>query len=155
LSYSHLESQDLLYEARIRQLLQLKEVDEVNVGGALGWDTLAARAAFRQGVPFHLFVPFEGQESRWPKEAQKRYWQMRNSANKVTVVSEGGYSALKMQLRNEAMIDSGTDEVWAFWDGSNGGTKNCLAYAFTKKIPVINFHEKEDMSIMASWNKKQ
>lgn len=154
LEYSHAGKRDVEYEERIGQLLKLKGVDEVNVGGALGWDTLAARAAFKEGVPFHLFVPFEGQESRWPKESQDRYWKMRESASKVTIVSERGYSAHKMQLRNEAMVDS-ANEVWALWNGSSGGTKNCITYAMMKKIPLVNFYENEDVSIMESWNKHQ
>jgi len=49
-------------------------------------------------------------------------------ADGVVVVSEGGYSARNMQRRNEWMVDH-SDKVLAVWDGSNGGTGNCVAYA--------------------------
>jgi uncharacterized phage-like protein YoqJ len=42
-----------------------------------------------------------------------------------------------MQLRNIWMVDH-ADEVWAFWDGSKGGTANCVKYAERVNKPVRN-----------------
>jgi uncharacterized phage-like protein YoqJ len=44
-----------------------------------------------------------------------------------------------MQKRNEYMVDN-SDIVIAVWDGSKGGTYNCVKYAekLGKKIIVIN-----------------
>ena len=105
----------------------------------MGVDTLAARAAYLEGVPFYVAVPFKGQESRWPAEAQARYRVMLENAEGITVVSEGGYSPAKMQSRNEFMVDR-AHLVLAWWDGSPGGTANCLRYALDRGVTAIQLH---------------
>ncbi len=111
----------------------------VIVGGALGWDTLVARAAYLSSIPFSLYVPFEGQDSKWPEDARQRYRIMTAHAAEIKVISPGGYAAYKMQVRNVAMVDD-CDEVWALWDGSKGGTANCIAYAESIGKPMKNFY---------------
>lgn len=64
---------------------------------------------------------------------------MREAAAEVVVVSDGEYAVWKMQTRNEAMVDA-ADELWALWDGSSGGTKNCIDYA-KGKVPIFNFFD--------------
>lgn len=123
----------------MRQHLVEDSIEKAIVGGALGWDTLFARAAFLAKVPFDLYVPFEGQEMNWPTPARERYYMMRHYADKVIVVCEGGYSREKMQLRNMAMVNN-SEAVWALWDGSEGGTKNCLEYAWALERPWKNFY---------------
>jgi hypothetical protein len=34
--------------------------------------------------------------------------------------------------------------VLAYWDGSSGGTANCIKYAEKKKKPIINLFEKRE-----------
>ena len=49
-----------------------------------------------------------------------------------------------MHLRNQRMINmalKGGPEhalILALWDGSTGGTKNCLDYALEQKVQAIN-----------------
>src|SRR5690606_8573315 len=139
LSYSHVDPVDVEYVARAKRALLERQVDLVIVGGALGWDTLFARAAFQAGIPFDLYIPFEGQHKAWPKKAQHRYQLMRDNARNVRIVSEGEYGVAKMAARNRAMVDD-CHEVWALWDGSSGGTSNCVAYAETVGRPIVNFY---------------
>lgn len=108
-------------------------------GMALGWDQALAEAAVSYGIPFEAAVPFLGQENRWPRESIERYQRLLSQARKVTVVSEGGYSARKMQRRNEYMSDR-ADALLALWNGSDGGTANCIQYTREKHpmIPVLN-----------------
>ena len=47
---------------------------------------------------------------------------------KLKNISEGIYHIAKMQKRNEYMVDK-ADIVIAVWDGSSGGTGNCVKYA--------------------------
>lgn len=47
------------------------------------------------------------------------------------MVSDEEYKPWLMQKRNEFMVDR-VDTVLAVWDGSDGGTGNCVKYA--KKI---------------------
>ena len=104
---------------------------------ALGWDTAWAISALRLGVPLVAAVPFAGQESRWPPEARARYRALLAAAAEVVVVSPGGYSAEKMQIRNRWMVDR-CDALVALWDGGAGGTAGCVAYARSVGRPVFN-----------------
>jgi uncharacterized phage-like protein YoqJ len=47
-----------------------------------------------------------------------------------------------MQLRNEFMVNN-SDIVIAVWDGTNGGTANCVKYAQVenKEIIIIDPHK--------------
>jgi uncharacterized phage-like protein YoqJ len=107
-------------------------------GMALGWDQAVAQAAVNKGVPFIAAVPFVGQEKKWPVESQERYRRLLNLALAERVVCTGGYAAEKMQTRNEWMVNQSTSVI-ALWDGSDGGTKNCVTYAQSQRRMVWNF----------------
>ena len=49
-------------------------------------------------------------------------------ADKVVLVSDEEYKPYLMQKRNEYMVDE-TDKLVAVWDGTAGGTGNCVNYA--------------------------
>jgi uncharacterized phage-like protein YoqJ len=101
-------------------------------GMALGLDQWAVEECVKLGIPFTAAVPFDGQESRWPDESQRHYRGLLGLARNVVVVSEGGYAAWKMQKRNEWMVDN-CDRLLAVWDGSDGGTANCVRYARSRQ----------------------
>lgn len=103
-------------------------------GMALGWDMALAEAALQLSVPFLAAVPFAGQERLWPKATQDRYKRLLKAAAEVVVVCEGGYAAWKLQTRNIWMVDH-CGILLALWNGTAGGTKNCLDYA--KKVERI------------------
>lgn len=111
--------------------------DEVISGMALGWDTALALAAIELGIPLTAAVPFEGQERKWQPEQQDLFRAILARATNVVIVSAGGYGAWKMQVRNEWMVDRATG-VLALWDGSTGGTGNCIAYARTREVEIVN-----------------
>lgn len=113
----------------------------VITGMALGWDTAVAIAALKQRCKLIAAVPFQGQEKTWPILAQERYNRLLKLSSKVKIVSTGGYSAAKMQRRNEWMInqlDKQQGLVLALWNGMSGGTKNAIDYARTKKVKIVN-----------------
>lgn len=115
---------------------------KVIVGVALGWDQAGAAACLALQIPFIAAVPFEGQEKRWPEEAQERYRWLLEMAESVEIVTpEPCYSThlvnRAMQRRNEWMVDRAT-RICALWDGSWGGTFNCVEYAQTRGVPVDN-----------------
>lgn len=115
--------------------------EEITVisGMALGWDMALARAAAVLNIPWIAAVPFIGQESAWPMETQERYHQLLATASRTVVVSPGGYSSVKMQLRNQWMVNN-SDIVLAVWDGSEGGTRNCIKYAEKCGKPTYNLY---------------
>lgn len=108
----------------------------VITGMALGWDTAIAGAAYTLGIPYIAAVPFKGQEKMWHEDSKDLYNFLLRKANKVVYVCDEGYDPWKMQKRNEWMVDN-ADVILALWDGSKGGTSNCVAYAEGKK-PVVN-----------------
>ncbi len=113
-------------------------------GLAQGWDSALIEACWKLGLPYVACAPFKGQESKWPGGAQYRYHQYVERATRFIICSPGEYSAKKMHLRNERMIDLALKDgpshalILSLWDGSEGGTKNCLDYAQEKEIAVIN-----------------
>lgn len=132
---------------KIERFFEDHPIGQVGVitGMALGFDMLLARVARQLNIPYTAAVPFIGQESRWPREAQKVYNDLLDDAHKVIVVSEGGYSAKKMQVRNEWMVDH-ADMLIAWWDGSNGGTANCVRYAQSQDIPILNLLDGRELT---------
>lgn len=97
-------------------------------GMALGWDQAFAEACVGAGIPYIAAVPFKGMSSAWPEAAQRRYDRLLRAAAEVVYVCVPGYAVWKMQKRNEWMVDNCT-RLCALWDGSSGGTANCLRYA--------------------------
>ena len=116
--------------------LQQERPERVIVGMALGWDQAVAEAALELGIPFTAAIPFEGQERRWPPESRGRYARLIEHAAAVEIVCD--YPGAKaMQRRNEWMVDR-ADKILALWDGSWGGTFNCVQYARRVGRPIDN-----------------
>lgn len=109
----------------------------VITGMALGFDTHVARMCRDLEIPFVAAVPFTGQESRWSRIAQEEYHYLLSLAAQVHVVSAGGFSPRSMHLRNHWMVDHSAVTV-AMWDGSAGGTGECVGYANRTGRTVIN-----------------
>lgn len=97
-------------------------------GMAQGFDMALAEGAVRCGIPFIAALPFGGQEAQWPQEARERYASLLKKAHSIKLVSEGGYANWKYQRRNEYLVHS-CDLLVALWDGTDGGTANCIRYA--------------------------
>lgn len=121
---------------QIRKILVEVNPDKVISGMALGVDQWSAHIAMRLGIPVIAAVPFQGQELAWPEKSQKIFNILIGKASQVVIVSEGGYSPAKMQLRNQWMVDR-ADKVIAIWDGTPGGTGNCVKYAESKSKEII------------------
>jgi uncharacterized phage-like protein YoqJ len=129
-------------------------------GGALGIDQMAfdvccdVRDVYSGYYEFHIAVPFENQERKWfnPTDIERYKYQL-NEANKVIIVdklekyqlkgiAEGEYHPAKLQKRNEYMVDN-SDIVIAVWDGSKGGTANCVKYAEKLGRKIVRLNPKE------------
>jgi uncharacterized phage-like protein YoqJ len=95
---------------------------------ALGFDQILAAAARDLGIPWTAAIPFPGQHLRWPREQQDEYHRLLESASDIVIVSPSYAGPWVMQTRNEWMVDR-CGLLMACWDGSSGGTANCLRYA--------------------------
>ena len=128
-----------LREFACEHLMSL-QADEVISGMALGWDTALAEAARDMDIQYHAYIPFRGQEDRWPATAQDRYRKLLNDASSVVVVNSGGYATWKMHARNAAMVDNAS-RILALYSGSRGGTAACVRLAKKRGVPVTNVWE--------------
>lgn len=124
---------------KLKQLAieNLEGVTKVVSGMALGWDTALALAALELKIPLVAAVPFLGQERMWPQASKLVYKNILEQANEIIYVCEGGYAPWKMQVRNEWMVNH-CEAVLALWDGSEGGTGNCIKYAKKVDKHIIN-----------------
>lgn len=106
-------------------------------GGALGVDWDGAGVALRMGMPYEVYVPFDGQESRWPSEAQVSYADLLQRASRVVVCHEGrpfsdAHAGRLLLARNVRMLadnPAAVRRVVAVSDGGTGGTAQCIQAA--------------------------
>lgn len=116
-------------------LLTLKPIQAIS-GVAQGVDTIFALLSLELKIPLLAAVPFKGQEAKWPKKAQELYFQILNDPlTSVVYVSEPGYDSAKLQIRNEYMVDH-CNLLLAVYDGTKGGTYNCIQYARRQKRDI-------------------
>lgn len=148
----------------IEQLITKANVTHFISGGALGADQVAFICVnkLKQKYPHIqniLAVPFKNQDSVWKSETDRnRYYKIKDMADEVVYVDEieyynkdntvpvGDYSAKKMQLRNIYMVDQ-SQIVVAVYDGTKGGTANCVNYAKKKEKKIIALNPQKDFKI--------
>ena len=130
------ESRNKVYRVAA-EWLQVNRPSKVISGMALGWDQALALAAVRNDIPLVAAVPFREQPKAWPAASQAEYYDIIDEAEEIVYVCDPGYAPWKMQKRNEWMVDN-SDTVLALWDGSDGGTGNCVKYAGKVNKPIIN-----------------
>lgn len=131
-------------------------------GGALGIDQMAFEICYTLKystlklnpckIELELAIPFKKQVSKWfGKDDIDRFYTHQQQADVVTFVdtvkdyeyiggiSIGDYHPAKMQIRNRYMVNN-SDIVIAVWNGTKGGTANCVNYAKKqgKNIVIIN-----------------
>lgn len=113
---------------------------EVYTGMAQGWDQDVACACIRAELPFVACVPFAGQERFWTPDAQEDHAAILSRAKRVNVLASQPQSKAEavrlLHARNRFIVDS-TDVVIACFDGSSGGTSNCVDYARRRSKRVI------------------
>ena len=143
------EGIEFLVSVATVKLEELKP-SEVISGMALGWDTGLAIAALRLNIPLIAAVPFLGQEKQWPEQSQRLFNRILEKAKRVEIVCSGEYSAWKMQVRNNWMVDN-SDKVLALWNGTEGGTSNCVKYARKQNKEIINCWELYE-SMLPPWD---
>ena len=110
------------------EYLQTINTDVVLSGMALGVDMAAATAACAVGIKFIAVVPFRSQSAVWPPRDRLLYNLLLERAAETVIVCPGEYAAVKLQVRNCWMVDNATTLDY-LWDGSVGGTANCVRYA--------------------------
>lgn len=128
----------------LKKLLVENDCTEAISGMALGVDTLFALAVIElkeegHNILLHCAIPCKNHSCKWIGESVVQYNDILSKADKVVVVSNEEYKPWLMQKRNEYMVDL-SDMVIAVWDGSKGGTGNCVAYANKKNKTMIRIN---------------
>lgn len=138
------EVQDKLIKVLSIEIEKIKP-NQIISGMALGYDIALAKVALNYNIPLIAAVPFLEQEKLWPLKSQAEYFYLLSKAKDIIYTADIGYAAWKMQIRNEWMVDH-SDLVLALWDGSSGGTGNCIKYANKLSKPIRNLWD--------DWNKE-
>lgn len=135
-------NQKMLWKLRdeIVNHIETYNVETFISGMALGIDMWAARIVLKlkeiyPSIKLVAAVPCKNQTNKWAEKSKKEWNYIIEKCNDVHYVSKEEYTAWCMQKRNEWMVDN-SDYVIAVWDGSKGGTGNCVKYA-QKQIKYI------------------
>lgn len=123
--------------------IENKEVDTFITGMALGIDTWAAKIVLKlketyPHIKLFAAVPCIKQYKKWQQESKDEWQIIIDKCDEVYYVSNEEYTHWCMQKRNEWMVDN-SQYVIAVWDGTSGGTANCVNYAkkINKTIEVL------------------
>lgn len=121
----------------LEQILKQLKPERVITGMAQGIDMLGLHAAKKLGIPITAAIPWinHGRTGSW-EDRVDMYIERLGDCDRHVVVCEGDdYKPWFYQKRNEWMVDN-SDQLIAVWDGSNGGTKNCVMYARKVGKPI-------------------
>jgi uncharacterized phage-like protein YoqJ len=116
-------------------------VTHVIQGMAAGVDLTSAYAAWLSQIPYTCAKPWSGHE---PRVADRELYRkvIEHAAEVVNVQTYDKYpGAWVYQVRNEWMVDH-AQLVIAVWDGSAGGTGNCVKYALKQKKHIYRINPK-------------
>lgn len=112
-------------------------------GMALGFDMILAEIAIDFKLELIAAIPCKGQSIRWPLKSRERYNRILAYEKCIQLCSPMGlYTRTCMQDRNiwmiNEMLKDPNHQLIGCFDGSPGGTNNCLRYAASKAvIPII------------------
>ena len=118
----------------MRKLMKRIKPDFIISGMAQGVDQWAAAIALADRIPFIAAVPFKEQAELWPAKNRETYESLLSAAHEVVVIGKSYYVGV-YQDRNEWMVDSCTERA-AVFNGSHGGTANCVNYARRMERPI-------------------
>lgn len=110
-------------------------------GGALGFDTLAARTVLRlrencPGMKLILVLPCLTQTKGWKPENIAEYERIKAQADKVVYISKE-YTRGCMHKRNRYLVDN-SGVCICYLTRERGGTAYTVNYAEKRKLEIIN-----------------
>jgi hypothetical protein len=95
-------------------------------------------------------VPFHGFESTWPDASKQHYQRLLGRARSTHVVSSTStYSSGLLQRRNQWLVDHAV-MLLGVWNGSSGGTANCISYARGRSKTIVLVDLPADIWMLAS-----
>lgn len=140
--YKASENKELLWKLHdvIIDHIENKGVSVFVTGMALGIDMWAARIVLKlkekyPDIKLIAAIPCDNHPAKWNQEDKKEWENITSKCNKVFYVSKEPYTSFCMQKRNEFMVNS-SHYVIAVWDGTPGGTGNCVRYAKSREKEI-------------------
>lgn len=136
-------------EETIGDLIQ-RGVVFFSAGGALGFDTLAAKVVLKaretnQEVKLILVLPCVSQADRWNEEDRAVYEEIKGLADEIIYTSQE-YRKGCMHKRNRYLVDNSSICI-CYLTENTGGTAYTVRYAKRKRLSVINIAETENSEI--------
>lgn len=131
---------DLISNLVLQSIINEHKPTQLISGMALGIDTLWAELAIENNIPLLAALPCQNQDKMWPQKSKLIYKDiLDNPLTTSHLVTDCEYNVKCMQDRDIYMVDN-CDLLIAVWDGTSGGTSNCVGYANSvdKKIIIIN-----------------
>ena len=125
---------------QLSDLIDSRRPDIAISGMAIGTDQLFAEICIEKGIPVYAYIPFSGQETRWPMHVQKRYHALLEKCEKKVIVCDSA-SIAAFQTRNVAMVHASTRAI-AVRDYEPGGTENCIKVLDRESKPYTTVENK-------------
>lgn len=149
--YNYRTEQNLKMLLKLRALIcryiERRGVHTFISGMALGLDMWSAQIilSLKEKKYPHInlvcAIPCDKQYIKWSESDIQMWKDIVSKADFVHYVSEEPYTAWCMNKRNEWMVDN-SSFVLSVWDGSSGGTFNCVKYALKRQRTTLNLHPK-------------
>ncbi|RKI69631.1 DUF1273 family protein [bacterium 1xD42-67] len=110
-------------------------------GGAIGFDTLAAKAVLAMkekypGIKLILVFPCLDQTRRWNQRDIEVYERIKSCADKIVYTSQK-YTTGCMHKRNRHLVDNSSVCV-CYMNKASGGTAYTVRYAQEQGLKIIN-----------------
>lgn len=115
-------------------------------GLALGFDMFSARVVIKlketyPQIKLWSAIPCLGHPNKWNEKSRLMWGDIVAQSDALYLVTPEPYKPYLMQVRNQFMVDR-ADYLIGCWDGTDGGTGNCVKYAHKKlkeeNITIIN-----------------
>ena len=135
-------------EQAVRQLIE-RGVVFFGVGGAIGYDTEAAKLLFRlratdyPQIKVILVYPFEGFTSRWSDEQRAEYARLLPQYDKAVCVAQR--TSREAYLERDRHLVSESTYCIAYCTRDSGGTAYTLRYAQQEGLKIYNVAPKDGL----------
>ena len=135
-------------EQAVRQLIE-RGVVFFGVGGAIGYDTEAAKLLFRlratdyPQIKVILVYPFEGFTSRWSDEQRAEYARLLPQYDKAVCVAQS--ASRESYLKRDRHLVDGSAYCIAYCTRDSGGTAYTLRYARQEGLKIYNVALKDGL----------
>ena len=121
-------------------------VDTFICGGALGFDTLCAKAVLNAKkayphIKLHIYAPCNDQSQRWKDEDKRTYDEILKEADFVSM-PDAPYFDGCMKTRNYKMVDDSTYCI-CYLNNPRSGTGQTHSYAKRKGLTIFNLAGKK------------